>query len=144
MKVSGTKNVSSSGLRKRREFQPVERRDERSGGLGGGGGKKNTTRIIGGRFGGKRGEIGREILGSITESVRVAACELHGRAQENKEEKGSYEFVSDFGYHVTRRLPDVSFPPRVPAAFPAEPNSCFLFAFLNRTFLFSTEFFFRG
>lgn len=37
MEVSGTKNVSSSGLRKRREFQLVERGDERSGGLGGGG-----------------------------------------------------------------------------------------------------------
>lgn len=35
------------------------------GRIKGRGGKKNTTRIIGGRFGGKRGEIGREILGAL-------------------------------------------------------------------------------
>lgn len=35
----------------------------------------------------KAGRDCREILGNITESVRVVACELHGRAEENKEER---------------------------------------------------------
>lgn len=106
------------------------------------------TRIIGGRFGGKRGEIGREILGSITESVRVAACELHGRKEENKEEKGSYEFVSDFGYHVsppvTRFLRPSPLPPHVsPPPLPSQPLLLFAFFKSNRNVLILGTILFR-
>lgn len=59
----------------------------------------------------------------------MAACELHGRAEENKEEKGSYEFVSDFGYHVTRRLPDVSFPLRAHVSLPLPSPLVFIRVF---------------
>lgn len=57
-------------------------------------------------------ESGPRLLGNPREHYRIGTrgrVEVT-RAHEGKQRrKGSYEFVSDFGYHVRRRLADISF-----------------------------------
>lgn len=72
--------------------------------------KKSITRLIAGRFRGKRAEIAGKSSGTLPNRRAWSCGGLHGHTEENKEERDrSYEFVSDFGYHVRRRLVDISF-----------------------------------